>query len=129
MPRVTTYTDSRPYIAQLDTLVFDMGRDIDWANNNSLTTIPAGTTMVILAGGMMCPYAYKPGAETAAGILLAGADMNDRSGTPGHALIIGGSVYENLLISYEDADWADQKTDLDAAGRWNWFTYEDDRAV
>lgn len=128
MPRVTTYQDSLPFVAQPDSLLFDMGRDIDWSNTGSATTIPAGTTMVIIAAsGKMCPYATKPGAETAAGILMAGADLNDRSGTPGHGLIIGGNLFENLLVSFADADWADQKSDLGAAFAWQ--TYEDDRVV
>lgn len=130
MPRVTTYQEGRPFVVQPDTLIYDTGRDIDWANNGGETTIPAGTAVVIIAAsGKICPWATKPGAEAAAGILAADADQNDRSGTPGHAMLIGGNIFENLLISYEETDWADIKTSLNLLGTWVWQTYVDNRAV
>lgn len=130
MARTYTYTDSKPFVAQPDTLEYDMGRDIDWDNNGGATTVPAGTVMVIIAASdKMCPWATRPGAETAVGILAAGADQNDRSGTPGHALIVGGNIFENLVTTYPHASWATIKTELDAAGHWVWQTYGDNRVV
>ncbi|RLC99994.1 MAG: hypothetical protein DRI46_08415 [Chloroflexi bacterium] len=130
MARVTTYQDSRPFVVQPNTLVYDTGRDIDWANTDGETTIPAGTAVVIIvASGKICPWATKPGSEAAAGILAAGADQNDRTGTPGHAMIIGGNLFENLLSSYEETDWADIKTSLNLLGTWVWQTYADSRAT
>lgn len=130
MPRVTTVDDALPFVAQENTLEYSEGKFIDWDNNGGNDTIPAGTTVcIIAASGLICDWATKPGAEAAYGILLASADKNDRSGNVGHAVLTGGIIFENMLTSYLDADWAAQKTSLDLVTRFVWRTYADDRLV
>jgi hypothetical protein len=102
-----------------------MGRDIDWTNTGSATTIPGGTAMAVLASGKMCPRLTIPGSETAVGFLIASADMNDESGRAGHGLIIGGVVFENLIADYVDAAWATIKAELPTT--FQFVTYGDDR--
>lgn len=129
--RVTTVEDSTPFIAQPSSLLFDMGRGIDWDNTGSATTLPAGTIMcIIAASGKMCPRLTRPAAETAYGVLLASADEDDDSGYAGKGLIIGGILFENMTPDFADASWATMKTELAAAGNtFQWLTYGDDRLV
>jgi len=128
MARVVTHDDALPFVAQPNSLLFDMGRDIDWDNTDDETLIPAGTPMsLIAASGKMCPRLTRPGTEVAYGVLVASADKNDKSGLPGHGLIIGGVLFENLTPDFGDAAWATIKSEIGAAVIW--LTYSDDRVV
>jgi len=127
MARVVTHDDALPFVAQPNSLLYDMGRDIDWDETSSATLVAAGTPMSLLASGKMCPRLTRPGAEVAYGILVASADKNDKSGLPGHGLIIGGVLFDNLTPEFEDAAWATIVTELGAA--FIWLTYSDDRLV
>ena len=127
MARVVTHDDALPFVAQPSSLLFDMGRDIDWDETGSATLIAAGTPMSLLASGAMCPRLTRPGTEVAYGILVASADKNDKTGLPGHGLIIGGVLFENLTPEFADAAWATIKTEIGAAVIW--LTYADDRVV
>lgn len=125
MARTTTYEDAAPFIAQPSSLDWDMGRNIDWANNVAASEIPAGTVMVELTGGLICPWSERPGVETAIGILAVSANENDRSGYAGHGLIIGGVIFENVLVDFDGGNWATMKGEL--SSNFHWLTFEDDR--
>ena len=127
MARVVTYDDALPFVAQPSSLLFDMGRDIDWTETSSATLVAAGTTMSILASGKICPRLTRPGTEVAVGVLTASADKDDKSGLAGYGMIIGGVLFENLLGDFTDAAWATIKSELGAS--FLWHTYADDRIV
>ena len=127
MARVITYDDALPFVAQPSSLLFDMGRDIDWDNTAAATLIAAGTPMALLASGKMCPRLDRPGVETAYGVLVASADKNDKSGLAGHGVIIGGVLFANLTPEFSDAAWATMVTEMGAA--FTWLSYADDRVV
>ena len=90
--------------------------------------MPAGTVMCIIAAtGQMSPRLTRPGTETAVGLLLASIDQNDKTGSAGHGLILGGVVFENLTPDFGDAAWATMKSEM--SGNFHWLTYADDRLV
>lgn len=127
MPR-TTYTDvGQHYLVDPGLQLRGNAVLLDW-DNITAKTVPAGTVLCRLASGKYCPRAERPGAETAARILLATAHQDDASDAVGHGVLIGGPVYENLLPDKDDAAWADFKTELAAAGcTFVYETYGDSR--
>ena len=108
--RTITYDDGSTFVADPASLIRDPGRDIDWDNADSATTIPGGTVMALLSTGKICPRLDQPGTEGAYGILLASADKNDRTGHAGKGLLLGGVFYEEMLPDYPDAAWATPST-------------------
>ena len=127
MTRTDTVADALPFVAQPSSLNYDMGRDIDWANTGGATTIPASTSMSLLASGKMCPRLTRPGTEVAYGILVASADKDDLSEADAYGLLIGGVLFENLTEDFSDAAWATIKGELSSL--FQWLTYGDDRLV
>lgn len=107
--------------------------DTSTATYRALTSerkaIPAGTIMAQMADGRMIPV--KDGTtETAFAILIADA-QEDRvaDAKSGYGVIVAGIVYENLLPDYGAADFADWKTELAAAGSFQYRTWADDTAA
>lgn len=127
MTRTDTVADALPFVAQPSSLNYDMGRDIDWANTGGATTIPASTSMSLLASGKMCPRLTRPATEVAYGILVASADKDDLSEADAYGLLIGGVLFENLTEDFSDAAWATIKGELSSL--FQWLTYGDDRLV
>jgi hypothetical protein len=98
-------------------------------------TIPAGTVMAALSSGKMVPRAARPGSETAIGILESAAVEGSKSAAlSGYGVIIGGSIYENLLPEATGTPAVIDstfKSELQTAGvgtGFAWFQYGDDTA-
>jgi hypothetical protein len=98
-------------------------------------TIPAGTVMAALSSGKMVPRAALPGSETAIGILEATAVENSKSAAlSGYGVIIGGSLYENLLPEASGSPAvinSTYKTEMQTAGvgtGFAFFQYADNTA-
>lgn len=127
--RTTTVEDSTPFVAQQSSLLYDMGRVIDW-DNVAGSTLPAGTIMcVIAASKKVCPRLERPAAEEAYGVLLSSVDENDE-GYGGVGILIGGILFENMMPDFSDAAWATMKTELGTSGNlFQWLTYGDSRLV
>lgn len=86
-------------------------------------SLPAGTVMVeISASKKICPRASRPSSETATGFLASAAHQDSKTDAlTGYGMIIGGTVYQNLLP--EGTPNSTVKNELQAAG--TGFAWED----
>lgn len=136
MPRTTTYPASIGAIVDGKSIDRNNGRQIDWASVNAsrinATTnkkeIKAFTVMCELASGKVIPRADRTGAETASMILETNAIEDDPTAAlSGYGMIIGGSLYENLLPDSTGSPKvlpAAYKTELQTAGVSTGFQFE-----
>ena len=88
--------------------------------------IEAGTIMAMLAGGGIIPVADATGDETAFALLAADQQENRAtSALSGAGVIVAAAVYENRLPDYGATDFNTWKTQLAAAGSFQYRTWND----
>jgi hypothetical protein len=93
-------------------------------------SLPAGTSMDLLASGLVVPSALGTGGVTAYGLLATNAHEGAREdAATGYGMILGGVIYENLLPEATgspaviNSTW---KTELLARGNiWQFLQYSD----
>lgn len=144
MPTFTEYsgTGRQPFVADRDSLDFDTGHSINWANVASDGTygvtgkrvIPAGTRMgeLINGDGRISPRVVTTNPAT--GILATDAVENSETDAlSGYGLIKGGVLYDNLLPGATGTPAtipAAEKTELQDSGTgYSFVQYVDSSAV
>lgn len=105
----------------------------DYTGSGDKRMIPAGTVMARLTSGKLIPRRDVTGSEEACGLLASDADEKSQfDAKSGYGLVVGGTVYENLMPDADDSGnlAAGYKTELAANTLgFLFFDYEDSRVV
>lgn len=143
MPRTTTYPAFIGAIVDGKSIDRNNGRQVSWADVNASRInaatgkkeIKAFTVMAELSTGKVIPRADVTGAEVAGMVLETNAIEDDPSAAlSGYGMIIGGSLYENLMPDSTGSpkilptDYKDELREADVSTGFQYEQYADDRA-
>ncbi len=90
--------------------------------------LPAGKAMVQVTSGKLATRTDRPGSETAFGFLWSAMSSDDKSAAiNGVAVILDGTIFEQLCADVNHADWATIKGEFATANKMLFVKYADDR--